>query len=230
MNKKGFTLVELIAVIIIMAAIALFAFPSIINLIENNQIKKNEEDLKTLYLATENYILQNYKDEYNSVPFDIYIEELVENNYITINDDIDAFGEDDMVKVDKDENGVWIYSLKPNLFDISKVVSSTDVVNNNDGTIEVLVTTSYAGQPFYLKNYAPGLEVGKTYRLEAETTSSKKFIWLSGAEKGWAFEDGYIYDNELTVTQNHLDSIVVWYTDSEHTAVISDIRIYEVNY
>ena len=42
MNKKGFTLVELLAVITIMSLIMAIAFPAIDNLIENNKRKKYE--------------------------------------------------------------------------------------------------------------------------------------------------------------------------------------------
>lgn len=40
MNKKGFTLIELIAVVVIMAIIALIATPNIVNLVETS--KKND--------------------------------------------------------------------------------------------------------------------------------------------------------------------------------------------
>lgn len=48
MNKKGFTLVELLAVIIIMALIMAFAFPAITSIINNNNQKKYEAYEKSM--------------------------------------------------------------------------------------------------------------------------------------------------------------------------------------
>ena len=47
MNKKGFTLVELIAVVVIMAIIAMIATPNIISLIDNGKRSDYIADAKT---------------------------------------------------------------------------------------------------------------------------------------------------------------------------------------
>lgn len=48
MNKKGFTLVELLAVVVIMALIMALAFPSIQGLINSNNEKKYESYEKSM--------------------------------------------------------------------------------------------------------------------------------------------------------------------------------------
>ena len=48
MNKKGFTLVELLAVIVIMGVIMAFAFPSIDGMIDGNKRKKYEAFEKSM--------------------------------------------------------------------------------------------------------------------------------------------------------------------------------------
>ena len=48
MNKKGFTLVELLAVIVIMALLMAFAFPSIQGLVNSNKEKKYEAYEKSM--------------------------------------------------------------------------------------------------------------------------------------------------------------------------------------
>ena len=227
MRKQGFTLIEMMAIIIILAVIALFSFPSILELIDNNEIKNNEEQLSNLYMATENYIVQNYKDD---IPVYITVEELILNDYVRMDSKITAYKEDDLIKVNKDDNGVWIYTLKPNLFDISMVKSNDNVVNNGDGTLTINKSTSTASVPNKLKDYAPQLEAGKKYRLSATTTGTSKFICLSGAERGLAFEKNYKYSDEVTIEQKHLDSAVVWYIGgSDTSATISDIRIIEMD-
>ena len=52
-RKKGFTLVELMVVLIIMSIIAAIAIPSFINYWRNAEFRKNESNAKTVYLAAE---------------------------------------------------------------------------------------------------------------------------------------------------------------------------------
>ena len=52
-RKRGFTLVELMIVLIIMAIIAAIAIPSFINYWRNAEFRKNESNAKTVYLAAE---------------------------------------------------------------------------------------------------------------------------------------------------------------------------------
>lgn len=54
--KKGFTLVELLAVIVILAIILAIAIPSISNMIENSQINALRSDMKMMVKAAKTYI------------------------------------------------------------------------------------------------------------------------------------------------------------------------------
>ena len=63
MNKKGFTLIELMAVVIILVLIAVLAFPPITNQISSSKNKVSDVTKEMLYGAAENYInrhLQTY--------------------------------------------------------------------------------------------------------------------------------------------------------------------------
>ena len=61
-NKKGFTLIELIAVVTIMAIIALLATPNIISMIENGKKEQYVSDAKEfISKATYMYKLERYK-------------------------------------------------------------------------------------------------------------------------------------------------------------------------
>ena len=60
--KKGFTLVELIGVVIILALIALLAFPPILNSIRKTKIELSNASKEILYNAVDLYISENLND------------------------------------------------------------------------------------------------------------------------------------------------------------------------
>lgn len=112
-----------------------------------------------------------------------------------------------------------------NHFDVSKVVGASGnnyVVNNGNGTLTVNqdAATAY-GAPYKLRDYAPGLVPGQTYVLSANTTGSKKYIYLQGTyNKQWSF------GTAVTITEAMLDDNVLWYCNADNSpAVISDIQI-----
>ena len=59
MNKKGFTLVELLAVIVILGIIITIFVPSVINLINENSTKIYANKEKILKNAAEDYVMSN---------------------------------------------------------------------------------------------------------------------------------------------------------------------------
>lgn len=59
MNSRGFTLVELIAVIIVLVAIFLVSFPSILNITRQDTEKQYDDMVETLCLAGKSYIYAN---------------------------------------------------------------------------------------------------------------------------------------------------------------------------
>lgn len=67
MNKKGFTLIELIAVVVIMAIIALIATPNIVNMMDKGKKEDYVADAKEIISkATYMYKLEKYKNKFDS--------------------------------------------------------------------------------------------------------------------------------------------------------------------
>ena len=65
MNKKGFTLIELIAVVVIMAIIALIATPNIVNMMDKGKKEDYVADAKEIISkATYMYKLEKYKEKF----------------------------------------------------------------------------------------------------------------------------------------------------------------------
>lgn len=59
LDNKGFTLVELIGVMVILIVIAMIAVPNISSSVERTKAKKNNEISKSLEYATELYLSEN---------------------------------------------------------------------------------------------------------------------------------------------------------------------------
>lgn len=81
MNKKGLTLIELIAVLVVISIIILIVFPKIKDSITTNRLMLYEEQEKRLVEAATKYINDNYIEE-NVDSFSISKETLITNGYI----------------------------------------------------------------------------------------------------------------------------------------------------
>ena len=116
--KKGFTMVELIAIVVIMALMLLIILPSINNTIKQSEGKKKETDLNNIYMAAENFLMDNYDehkiDNVGDITY-IYITDLINNNYMsinTLNPNNDAsFTDKDAVKITRNDDGTFHYEL-----------------------------------------------------------------------------------------------------------------------
>ncbi len=94
--NKGFTLIELMAVVVIISLIAILTFPNIVNQIEKSK-KANTNNIKTVVIeAAKKYVRDNI-DEYDRITDScLPINTLVENNYI--DSDIVSIKDYDMTK------------------------------------------------------------------------------------------------------------------------------------
>lgn len=86
MNKRGFTFVELLSVMTLIAVLGLIAFPSVTSLLKKATDNKYESFLSNVYVATEAYIqdyIENYPqlNETGGVAY-VYMAGLVANNYL----------------------------------------------------------------------------------------------------------------------------------------------------
>ena len=84
MNKKGFTLIELIGVIILLSAIALISVPIINNSIKNAKEKTYKGQIDTIIKAAKRYVIEVGPG--NDAGFDITMDNLI--NAKLIEDDV----------------------------------------------------------------------------------------------------------------------------------------------
>ena len=89
LNKKGFTLVELLVVIVILGVIMSIAIPSITSSIERSKDKQKEQIIKLIVSAGELYV-DKHK---NTVTPPITLNQLIEDGLITKEEMKDPFNE-----------------------------------------------------------------------------------------------------------------------------------------
>lgn len=86
MNNKGFTLVELIAVLAVMITILLIAIPSISSSIERNKGSLDKQNRKVIFAASEvyadTYLNKDAEEQFKSDNCGISIESLIEKKLI----------------------------------------------------------------------------------------------------------------------------------------------------
>ena len=89
LNKRGFTLVELLVVIVILGVIMSIAIPSITSSIERSKDKQKEQIIKLIVSAGELYV-DKHK---NTVTPPITLNQLIEDGLITKEEMKDPFNE-----------------------------------------------------------------------------------------------------------------------------------------
>ena len=77
MNKKGFTLIELIAVLVLIVLVSMLTFPNLRNLMKNN----NEKEFKTYEDMMINYakVIPNYKSRDHICLSDLNLKKINDN-------------------------------------------------------------------------------------------------------------------------------------------------------
>lgn len=98
LNNKGFTLVELLAVLVILIAIMSIAIPSISSSLERSKVKQNEARIKNIESAAELYVTDNkntiYTNLNNQISCYIALNTLTTNGYLSSDEIQDADGND----------------------------------------------------------------------------------------------------------------------------------------
>lgn len=124
--KKGFTLTELLGVIVILGAIALLSFPPIINQIKKSKQKIDDSNLSLISSSFELYLSENKNTVMNyGLPYCIKLQTLVSdgklNTPIKNSDDEEINVTLTYLKVIKNDNDSNQYEL----------VKQVDIDNNN---------------------------------------------------------------------------------------------------
>ena len=209
MKKNGFTMVELIAIIVIMACILLIVLPSINNTIKNSEEKEKQEALNSIYMAAENYLMANYDDhKIDNVGDTTYINimDLISNDYMsidTLNPNNDStFSNKDVVKVIRNDDGTFSYEL-----DYLKTLIETLLEQYSPDNTTGLLRDSINENLYYYKG--------------TNEQVSNNFLWYGGHQ--WRVLEFDTEAKTLTlITQQPLTSIqpasTVWSDENSYNS------------
>lgn len=89
LNNKGFTLVELLAVLVILIAISSIAIPAISSSLDRSKGKQTKAKEKLLLSAAELYITDHKNNIASDKSCYISVNELIQNDYIDDDDEIE---------------------------------------------------------------------------------------------------------------------------------------------
>ena len=207
MKKNAFTLVELIAVIVLLCIIVLISFPALTNVIKGGEEKNKEEALNTIYMAAENYLMANYEKYFINNIGDtayIYITDLINNNYLnadTVNPNNEhSFSSKDVVKITRNEDGTFNYEL-----DYIKTLIEILLKQYSEGNTKGLVKDATNTNLYYYTG--------------TEEQVSNNYLWYGGHQ--WRVLEFDTNENSITlISQQPLTAIYsansVWTTQSAY--------------
>ena len=112
MNKRGFTLVELLAVIAVIALISMIAIPNIVSLSDN--VKKDQmiDDAKKFISLAKAYVNANYEVRNSENDQAFSLEMLDKNKDIVLDPDGGNYSRNDSKVYYKKEDGAVIFCVK----------------------------------------------------------------------------------------------------------------------
>ena len=142
MNRKGFTLVELIAVITIMSLIAIITTPAYDSISKSIKTRNYESKKNTIKAHTLNYVEKYLKneayDETTSKILCFSVNYLIRNGIISSDNEKEEYIENNVTgeKYVNDEIFVKvIYDLKK--LKLVGIVKDDEAINDNDGNIKI---------------------------------------------------------------------------------------------
>ncbi len=80
--KRGFTMIELLAVFTMLGIILIFALPNITSLLKKNSNQEYETFEKSLFLGCEDYIVSNNISVSQDSITTIYIKDIINSGYL----------------------------------------------------------------------------------------------------------------------------------------------------
>ncbi len=186
--KKGFTLVELIGVVIILALIALLAFPPILNSIIKTKTELSDASKEILYNATNLYVSENLNDfpKRNGNIFCVTLNTLSSKEYLPtkVYDSVtgEEISQDSLIEV-KVENNNYTYNMNNECVeDIYVPPNKPELLDNMvpikyNGTNWVVASESDKWYDYDAKEWANAVVLNTTKKVGDTVSESEIDLW-----------------------------------------------------
>ena len=186
--KKGFTLVELIGVVIILALIALLAFPPILNSIRKTKSELSDASKEILYNAANLYVSENLNDfpKRNGNTFCVTLNTLSSKEYLPtkVYDSItgEEISQDSLIEI-KVENDSYTYNMNNECVeDIYVPPNKPELLDNMvpikyNGTNWVVASESDKWYDYDVKEWANAVVLNTTKKVGDTVSESEIDLW-----------------------------------------------------
>jgi type IV pilus assembly protein PilA len=222
-KSRGFTLVELLAVIVILAVILVIAIPNIMKIIDKARLDTYKRTEGMLVSATRSYLAGNNITFTDNVPVAVNYNTLRDNNYIAkIYDQVD--------KSECINSKIYItkvgntYTYKPGLVCTNYISLDTFnlVINNGfeDGLNNWYQNTNYGGALFTIDSSD---KINGLNSIRADATSYSKTLLNSQSQL--ISEHKYL----ISMNINSDTGIIFGYTTSISSGALSGQQLVSVN-
>lgn len=202
-NKKGFTLVELIGIIIVLGLLVIIGVPSLLKTLKKSETNEYDVFKKNLYLSAEAYLASNIDNisNFSEVGDKVYIPlallkeaELIESSLINPNSgkNVSMY---ELIEVTILEDGTYNYDFK------YKYNNGTLVYFNPD-----------TGKRCSAKDYENNLANYDTTNTLSDGTKSPTGL-KSGCMKWFVFNDDVASDSLTMILDHNTSGNVAWSTN-----------------
>ena len=131
--KKGFTLIEMLAIIVVLVGVFSVVIPQVNNSTKQRQNEEFKELAKSIENAAKLYVTENYEIVENKVPEYVTLRTLLINDYVPgpVKDPRtkESFNEMALVTIYQDEEDVYIYEFDND--NLLPAVTRTSIISNN---------------------------------------------------------------------------------------------------
>ena len=186
--KKGFTLVELIGVVIILALIALLAFPPILNSIRKTKTELSDASKEILYNAANLYVSENLNDfpKRNGNIFCVTLNTLSSKEYLPtkVYDSVtgEEISQDSLIEI-KVENDSYTYNMNNECVEYVYMPPNKPELLDNmvpikyNGTNWVVASESDKWYDYDAKEWANAVVLNTTKKVGDTVSESEIDLW-----------------------------------------------------
>ena len=208
-NKKGFTLMELLGTITIIAIIMLIVFPNILNLVRKTEVKLTDKQKEIIYSAANLYMTNNPNDYemQNGDQYNISINDLISNGYL---------------------DSAFINTLEDNISDMCVDISIIDDNKNLNQNIAICQTELKLSEQEKGSNYIlTNLKIiGSTSQIDRiEYSKDDGQTWVESGKETQYIYNGLTKNTTYTLKARAIENSGKIIESNSITVTTSDITV-----